>query len=150
VTQQFCSKNLPNRGILAEHGGENSFGHQVRQHFQGVMPFAPVHLIGSHPDHVGEAQPGMHRLYVGAEHQTHPQAVLAKDLAGPLHGLHPHQDQGEGLELLGEALAAPLQQRGQRYNLPPMLRRPHGSTQTITHSLLRMLRCRHCLRSTWS
>jgi len=32
VTQQFRSKSLPNRGILAGRGGDDSLGQQVSEH----------------------------------------------------------------------------------------------------------------------
>jgi hypothetical protein len=45
---------------------------------------------------------------VGEEYPPHPRVALAEDLAGTLHRHLPHQGHGEGLELLGEVLAAPL------------------------------------------
>ncbi len=35
-------------------------------------------------------------------------------------------------------------------HLGPRPRRPRGRTHTITHSLLKTFRCRHCIVSTWS
>jgi hypothetical protein len=108
VLLQFYSKRLPNRGILAGRGEGYSLGHQVREPRQIVVAFPPVHLIGPHPYHLVEAQPRMRRLDVGGEHPPHRRVALAKDVASTLDRHLPHQGQGEGLELLGKVLAAPL------------------------------------------
>jgi hypothetical protein len=50
----------------------------------------------------------LRRFHVGEENPLHPRAALAQDRAGPLQGHLPHQGHGEGLELLGEVLAATL------------------------------------------
>jgi hypothetical protein len=63
VPQQFRSKSLPNRGILAGSGEEDPLGQQVSEHRQIVVSFAPVHLVGPHPNHVLEAQPLIRRLH---------------------------------------------------------------------------------------
>ncbi len=81
------------------------------------MPLAPVHLVGTHPNHGVETQPLIRRLHVGEEHPPHPGVALAEDLAGPLHWHLPHKGHGEGLELLGEGLAAPLPRQGHTVNL---------------------------------
>ena len=36
------------------------------------------------------------------------------------------------------------------YTFPSLLPRPRGTAQTITHSLLKTFRCRHCIGTTWS
>jgi hypothetical protein len=61
---------------------------------------------------------------VGEKHPPHPRVALAEDLAGPLHGHLPHQGHGEGLELMGEVLAATFR----------------GKAHTITGSLLKIFR----------
>ncbi len=72
------------------------------------MPFAPLHLVGTHPNHGVEAQSRMRRLHVGEEHPPHLRVALAEDLAGTLHGHLTHQGHGEGLERPSEVLAAPI------------------------------------------
>jgi hypothetical protein len=81
------------------------------------VPFAPVHQVGSQPYHVVEAQPLIRRLHVGEEHPPHPLVALAEDLTGPLHWYLTHQGHSEGLELLGEVLAATLPGRGHTVDL---------------------------------
>ncbi len=81
------------------------------------MTLAPVHLVGSHPHHGVENQPLIRRFDVGEEHLPHPRVALAEDLAGPLDWHLTHQGHGEGLELLGEGLAAPLPRQGHTVNL---------------------------------
>ncbi len=117
VSQQFRSKSLPNGGVLTGRGEEDPLGHKISEHRQVVVPLAPVHLVGSHPDHGVETQPLLRRLHVGEEHPPHPRVALAEDLAGTLHGHLPHQGHSEGLELLGEVLAAPLPGRGHTVHL---------------------------------
>ena len=112
VTQQFRSKSLPNRGILAGSGEEDPLGQQVSEHRQVVVPFAPVHLVGTHPNHVIEAQPRMRRFHVGEKHPPHSRVALPEDLASTLHRHLSHKGQSEGFELLGEVLAASLPRRG--------------------------------------
>ena len=75
------------------------------------MPQATVHLVVSHPHHVREAQPRMRRLYVSDEDSLHLRVALAENLVGTLDGHLTHQDDGEGLELLGEMLAKPFSGR---------------------------------------
>lgn len=45
---------------------------------------------------------------MGGEHSSHPSVALAGDLAGTLHGHLPLSGQGEGIEVLGEVIAAPI------------------------------------------
>ena len=117
VTQQFRSKSLPNRGILAGRGEEDSLGQQVSEHRQVVVPFAPVHLVGTHPDHVIEAQPRMRRFHVGEKHPPHSRVALPEDLASTLDRHLAHEGQSEGFELLGEVLAASLPRRSHTIHL---------------------------------
>ena len=117
VSQQFRSKSRPNRGVLTGRSEEDPLGHKISKHRQVIVPLAPVHLVGTHPNHGVETQPLIRRLHVGEEHPPHPRVALAEDLAGPLHWHLPHQGHGEGLELLGEVLAAPLPGRGHTVNL---------------------------------
>ena len=117
VPQQFRSKSWPNKDVLTERGKENFLGHQVREHRQVVVPLEPVHLVGTHPNHGVETQPLIRRLHVGEEHPPHPRVALAEDLPGPLHWHLPHQGHSEGLELLGEVLAATLPRRGHTLHL---------------------------------
>jgi hypothetical protein len=112
VPQQFPSKCLPNRGILAGGGEEDSLGHQIGKHRQLIVSLAPVHLVGTHPSHVLGAQPLIRRLHVGGEHPPHARVALAEDLTGTLHRHLPHEGQGECLEVLSAVLAAPLPGRG--------------------------------------
>jgi hypothetical protein len=84
VPQQFPSKKRPNRGSFTGCGKEDPLGHMISVHRQVVVSFAPVHLVGSNPDHVVEAQLGMPRFHVGEQHPPHPRAALAEDLASPL------------------------------------------------------------------
>jgi hypothetical protein len=76
------------------------------------VPFASIHIVGSHRHHVAEIQPRMRRFHLGEEHPSHPRVAPAKELAGPNHGHLQHQDYGEGLEFLSELLTAPLPRRG--------------------------------------
>ena len=109
---QLCrSKSRTILGCLTRRGEEDSLGHLVREHWQVIVPFAPVHHVGSHPDYVVEARPCMGYLYVGEPHQPHPLVALAENLANTLARLIPHQSQNEVLEPLGEVLAAPLLRR---------------------------------------
>ena len=77
MTQQFRSKSLTNRGILAGRGEEDTLGRQVSEHRQIVVPFAPVHLVATNPNHVLEAQPLIRRLHVGEKHPPQPRGSLA-------------------------------------------------------------------------
>ncbi len=87
---------------------------------------------------------------MGEENQPHPRVALADDLAATLHRHLPHQGHSECLELLGDVLLLPSQGKVTQYTLPSSPRRPRGRAHTITHSLLRTLKCRHCIGSTWS
>ena len=111
VTQRFRGKSLPNRGILAGRGEEDSFGQQVSKHRQLVVPFAPVHLVATNPNHVIEAQTSMRCFHVGEEHSPHPRVALPEDLVSTLDRHLAHEGQSEGFELLGEVLAASLPRR---------------------------------------
>ena len=117
VPQQFRSKCLPNRSVFSGSGGENFLGHQIREYCQKVVLFAPVHLVGSHPYLVVEAQPQMRRLYVGEEHPPHPRVALSGHLSGKLQGHLAHRGLGEGLELLVEVLDAHRPGPGQTVHL---------------------------------
>jgi hypothetical protein len=59
----------------------------------------------------------MRRFYMGEEHPTHPRVALSEDLADTLRGHLLRQGHGEGLELLGEVLAATLSGRGYTVHL---------------------------------
>ncbi len=89
-------------------GEEDSLGRQIGKHRQVIVSLAPVHLVGTHPYYVLEAQPFIRRLHVGEENLLHPRVALAEDLNGTLHRHLPHGGQGACLELLSELLAAPL------------------------------------------
>ncbi len=112
VPQLFRSKSCPNGGVLTGRSKEAPLGHKISKHCQVVVPFGPVHLVGSHPHHVVEAQPGMSRFHVCEEHPPHPPVAFAEDLAGTLHRHLFHQGHGKGLKLLGEVLATPLPRWG--------------------------------------
>jgi hypothetical protein len=135
MTQQFRSKSLPNRGILAGRGEEDPLGQQVSEHRQVVVSFAAVHLVGTHPYHLVEAQPRMRRLDVGGEHPPHPRVALAKDVASTLDRHLPHQGQSEGLELLGKVLAAPLLGRSHTVHLD-VIATPAPRQRADDHALL--------------
>jgi len=135
VPQQFRSKCLPNRGILAGRRKQHPLGEQVGKHRQVVVPFAPVHLVGSHPHHIVEAQPIVRRLDVGEEHPPHPGVALAEDLPGALHGHLAHQGQGKGLKLLGEVLAASLPGRSDTIHLA-VVATAASRQRTNDHALL--------------
>ena len=111
VSQQFRSKNLQNQGILTGRSKENPLGHKIIKHRQVIVTFPPVRLVGSNPYHVVEAQLEMRRFHVSEEHPPHQHVAFAKDLGGSLHLHLTHRGHGEGLELLGEVLAAPLSER---------------------------------------
>ncbi|MEY4692496.1 MAG: hypothetical protein RIT19_2821 [Verrucomicrobiota bacterium] len=117
MPQQFRSKSRPNRGVLTGRSEGDPLGQQVSEHRQVVVPLAPVHLVGTPPNHGVETQPLIRRLHVGEEHPPHSRVALAEDLAGTLHGHLTHQGHGEGLELLGEVLAATLPGRGHTVHL---------------------------------
>ena len=72
------------------------------------MTFAPVYLIGTNPNHGVESRLRINSLHLAEEYPPHPRAALAEDLAGTPHGHLPDQVYGEGLELIGEVLAAAL------------------------------------------
>jgi hypothetical protein len=114
------------------------------------VPCAPVHLFGSIPHHAVEAQPLMRRLYAGEGHPPHPRVDLSDDMAGTLNWHLQHQGHGEGSNSWVNCLLRPSHGRVTRYTLPSSPRRPRGRAQTITHFLLKTLRCRHCIGSTWS
>jgi hypothetical protein len=106
VSQHSRSKSRPNEGVITGRGEENSLGHQIREHNQVVVPLAPVHLVGSHPNHGVETQRLIRRLHVGGELPPRPRVAFDEALAGPLHWHFTHQSYGGGLENLSEALAA--------------------------------------------
>ena len=135
VSQQFRSKSLPNRGVLTGRSAEDPLGHKISEHRQVIVPFAPVHLVGTHPNHGVEAQPRMCRLHVGEEHPLHPRVALAEDLAGTLHGHLTHQGHCEGLEFLGEVLAATLPGRGHTVHLA-VVATASSRQRTDDHALL--------------
>ncbi len=111
VKQQFRSKNLPNRGIPTGLDEEDPLGQQVSEHRQVVVPFAPVHLVATDPDHVAKAQPCMRRFHVGEEHSPNPRVSLVEDLANTLDRHLAHEGHSEGFELLGEVFAASFPRR---------------------------------------
>jgi hypothetical protein len=111
------SKSRPNGGVLTGTSNEAPLGHKISKHCQVVVPFAPVHLVRSYPHHVVEAQLGINRFHLGEEHPPHSRVAIAEDLAGTLHRHFPHQGHGEGFELLGEVLAAPLPRWGHTVHL---------------------------------
>ena len=123
VPLQFRSQCLPNRDVLAGRLEEHLLGKQVGEHRQVVVPFAPVHLVGTHPDHVAETPERVRRLDVGEEHSPHPRVALTEDPAGALHGHLALQSQSKGLKILGEMLAASLLRRSD--TVQPC-RRHHG------------------------
>ena len=135
VSQQFPSKSLPNRGVLTGRREENPHGHKISKHRQIIVTLAPVHLVGSHPHHGVETQLLIRRLHVGEEHPPHPRVALAEDLAGTLHGHLTHQGHGEGLELLGEVLAATLPGRGDSIDLA-IVATASSRQRTDDHALL--------------
>ena len=135
VTQQFRSKISSNRGILIGRGEKYPLGQQVREHRHVVVSFPPVHLVGSHPNHVVEAQPRMRRFYVGEKHPPHPRVALAEDVASTLDWHLAHQGQSEGLELLGKQLAAPLPGRSHTVHLA-VVATPSPRQHADDHALL--------------
>ncbi len=135
VSHQFRSKSNPNRGVLTGRGEEHPLGHKISEHRQVIVTSAPVHLVGSHPHHVVEAQSRMRRLPVGKEHLPHPRVALAEDLAGTLHGHLTHQGHGEGLELLDEVLAATLPGRCDSIDLAIVATAP-SRQRTDDHAFL--------------
>ncbi len=130
VPQQFRSKSRSNGGVLTGRSKENPLGHKISKRREVIVPFVPVHLVGSHPNGVVEAQPGMRRFHVGEEHPPHPRVALAEDLSGTLHRHFPHQGTGEGLDLLGEVLAAPLTRLGHTVHLTDIAK---ASSRQGTH-----------------
>jgi len=99
------------------------------------VPFAPVHLVGTHPHHVVETQARVRRLHVGEEHPPHPGVALTEDLPGALHGHLAHQGQGKGLKLLGEMLAASLPGRSDTVHLA-VVATASSRQRTNDHALL--------------
>ncbi len=81
------------------------------------MALAPVHLVGSQPDHGVETQPINRRLHVGEKHPPHPRVALAENLAGTILGHLTHQGYGEGVEPVSEVLAASLPGRSHTVRL---------------------------------
>ncbi len=144
MTQQFRSKSLPNRRILAGSGEEDSLGQQVSEHRQVVVPFAPVYLVGPHPDHVLEAQPLIRRLHVGEK------SLLPRIWPERLTGISRMRVRATASNSWVKCLLRPSQGGVTRYTVLSSPRRPSGRARTIKHSLLKTFRCRHCIGSTWS
>ena len=113
----------------------NPLGHKISKHCQVIVTFAPVHLVGNHQNHGVEAQSRMCRLHVGEAHPRHPRVGLAEDLAGTLQGHLSHQGHCEGLELLGEVLAATLPGRGHTVHLA-VVATASSRQRTDDHALL--------------
>jgi hypothetical protein len=82
VPQQFRGKNCPSIGVFTGRSKEHPRGHKISKHCQVVVPVAPVHLVGSHPHRVVEAQPGMRRFHVDKAHPPDSRGALVEDLAG--------------------------------------------------------------------
>lgn len=117
VPQQSLSKIDPTEGGLSESGQAHFLGDQVQKHCQVVVPFGPVHLIDSHSHHTVEAQPSMRRINVGEDQLPLARVAPDVDLIGTLRDQLTHQGYGEGLELLGKVLTAPLRRRCDREDL---------------------------------
>ena len=72
VPQQFRSKSRPNRGVLTGRNEEDPLGKQISKHRQVIVPLAPVHLVGTHPNHGVETQALAGRRNLSDEHPPHP------------------------------------------------------------------------------
>lgn len=106
VPRQFLRKFIPNRFILSGRSEESSLGGKFNEHRELVVSFALIHLVDSHPHHVGEVQPRLRRLHVGDEHTLNQRVLLAEDLACTLNWHPPHQGHGKESKLPGAVLAA--------------------------------------------
>jgi len=99
------------------------------------VPFAPVHLVCPHPNHVIEAQPHIRRFNGGEKHPPHPRIALAENLASTLDRHLAHEGESGGFELLGEVLAASFPRRGHTIHLGVVASAPPRQS-THGHALL--------------